>query len=274
MSNLNQPLENFEEIFDFEHPDCNAPVYAVQSDSTAATGYSEMEFSRMKPFPNHVFKLYKGQRLQDMVENIKQFGVIFPIILWQTENNEFIILSGHNRVNAAKIAGITKCPVVIRTDLTHDEAVLFVTETNLRQRSFTDLSHSERALCLSQHYEAMKCQGRRTDLINEIESLMNPHDNSVQSASSQLGTRTDEKLGRDYSLSRNQVARYIRLATLDPALLAYVDTGEIAFLAGYDISFIEKQNIQAIIANLIKNKYYKVDMKMASLLREYYSQTN
>jgi ParB family chromosome partitioning protein len=244
------------------------------NENEMSNGLVEMDFSQIKPFPGHIFKLYEGQRLEDMIESIKQFGIIFPIILWQTENNVYTILSGHNRVNAAKIAGLTKAPVVIKTDLTQDEAVLFVTETNLRQRSFTDLSHSERALCLSQHYEAMKCQGKRNDLIKEIERLIKPHSDSVQESSSQVGTRSNEKLGKDYGLSRNQVARYIRLATLNPTLLAYVDTGNIAFLAGYDISFIENQDIQTIISDKIKHKCYKVDMKMAKLLREYYKLNN
>jgi cellulose biosynthesis protein BcsQ len=232
----------------------------------------KMEFSRMTPFPGHIFRLYEGQQLQDMVDSIKQFGILLPIILWQTGNDGHTILSGHNRVNAAQIAGLSKAPVVIKRDLSHDEAVLIVTETNLRQRSFSDLSHSERAHCLAQNYNAMKSQGIRRDLLKEIETLTNTHDKGIKSTSSDVRTklRSDEKLGKDYGLSRDKVAKYIRLATLIPHLLAYLDTGEIAFLAAYDLTFIENKELQTIIAEKIKNSGYKVDMKIAALLRDCY----
>jgi len=253
-------------IHEFGRSDVNAVKVITDSD------VSEMEFNLMKPFPGHIFRLYEGQQLEDMVESIKQFGILIPIILWQKDNNIHIVLSGHNRVNAGKIAGLTKGPVTIKTNLTYEEAVLIVTETNLRQRSFSDLSHSERALCLSQHYEAMKCQGKRTDLIKEIETLLNPHGDEADDTSVQVEQKSESrgKIGNEYGLSATNVTRYIRLATLTPALLEFVDTGDIAFLAAYDLSFIEDKGIQTLIANIIKRDGCKVDMKKAALLREYY----
>ena len=138
-------------------------------------GILEMDFSLMESFPNHRFKLYEGQQLTDMVDSIRQFGILLPIILWYTEDGRYIILSGHNRKNAAQLAGFTKGPVIIRENLTYEDAVLIVTETNLRQRSFSDMSYSERAYCLAQHYAALKSQGKRNDLLAEIEMLLNPH---------------------------------------------------------------------------------------------------
>ena len=80
----------------------------------------EMEFSQMESFPNHRFRLYEGQQLDDMVESIRQFGILLPIILWHTEDGRYIILSGHNRKNAAQLAGLTQGPVIIRENLTHE----------------------------------------------------------------------------------------------------------------------------------------------------------
>lgn len=235
-------------------------------------GILEMDFAQMEPFPNHKFKLYEGQQLADMVESIRQFGILLPIILWHDGDGKYIILSGHNRRNAAQLAGLSKGPVIVREHLSYDEAVLIVTETNLRQRSFGDMSHSERAYCLAQHYEALKSQGRRNDLLNEIEMLLNPHESGENATSSQLETksRSDEKLGGEYGLSHAKVARYIRLAKLDTKLLDRVDTGEIAFLAAYDLSFIEDGDRQGQIADLLESGSYKVDMKKAELLRNYY----
>ena len=274
-------LEDFNDMLHFEQKE-NAPTpYKTSSalDSmpaqNAALGHGgilEMDFSQMESFPEHKFKLYEGQQLDDMVESIRQFGILLPIILWHTRDEKYLILSGHNRRNAAMLAGLTKGPVIVREGLTQDEAVLIVTETNLRQRSFADMSHSERAYCLAQHYEALKSQGRRNDLLTEIEILLNPHELRENSTSSELQTklRADEKIGQEYGLSRDKVAKYIRISKLITSLIDKVDTGEIAFLAAYDLSFVEDTEKQQRVAELMATDGYKLDMKKAELLRSYY----
>lgn len=259
-------LEDFDNMLDFETKEPTAAPAPAQG------GIAEMNFDSMTPFPGHKFKLYEGQQLDDMVESIRQFGILLPIILWHTDDDRHVILSGHNRVNAGRLAGLTKGPIIIKENLTQEDAVLIVTETNLRQRSFADLSHSERAYCLAQHYDAMKCQGKRNDLLKEIETLLNPHDTSENStlAEPQTRLRTDEKLGQDYGLSRDKVAKYIRLSNLIPSLLTQVDAGEVAFLAAYEISFVEDKDKQQQIAEFMEFDGYKLDMKKAELLRTHY----
>ena len=258
-------IEDFADMLNFEPEQDTVPAPALG-------GITEMDFSLMEPFPNHRFKLYEGQQLADMVDSVHQFGILLPIILWHTEDGRHLILSGHNRRNAGQLAGLIKGPVIIKENLTHDEAVLIVTETNLRQRSFSDMSHSERAYCLAQHYEALKSQGKRNDLIEEIERLLNPHDSEENATSSEVQTklRTDEKIGQNYGLSRDKVAKYIRISNLIEPLIAKVDTDEIAFLAAYDLSFVEDINQQQRIFDLMESDNYKVDMKKAELLRSYY----
>jgi ParB family chromosome partitioning protein len=92
-------------------------------------------------YPNHPFKLYEGDRLADMVRSIKEMGILLPIIVRPagSDNEQYEILSGHNRVNAAKEAGLTEIPAIIKHDLSDNEANLIVTEKNLMQRSFADL---------------------------------------------------------------------------------------------------------------------------------------
>lgn len=170
-------LEDFDDMLDFEPKEPAAPVRGAAA---------EMDFDRMTPFPGHKFKLYEGQQLDDMVESIRQFGILLPIILWHTDDDRHVILSGHNRVNAGRLAGLTTGPVIVKENLTQEDAVLIVTETNLRQRSFADLSHSERAYCLAQHYDAMKSQGKRNDLLQEIEMLLNTHDSNVSNTCAEL----------------------------------------------------------------------------------------
>lgn len=258
-------IEDFADMLNFE-PEQDTTPAPVQC------GITEMDFSLMEPFPNHRFKPYEGQQLDDMVDSVRQFGILLPIILWHTEDGQHLILSGHNRRNAGQLAGLIKGPVIIKENLTHDEAVLIVTETNLRQRSFSDMSHSERAYCLAQHYEALKSQGKRNDLLEEIERLLNPHDSDENSTCAQVEhkLKSREKMGEEYGLSHAKVARYIRLAGLVSGLLEKVDTGEIAFLAAYDLSFVEDINQQQRIFDLMESDNYKVDMKKAELLRSYY----
>ncbi len=277
---MGKPRVNLEDFSDMLHFDTEKEkavtdtptVASAQGEVPEPAGILEMDFARMEPFPNHKFKLYEGQQLADMVESIRQFGVLLPIIPWHNEEGKHIILSGHNRHNAALLAGLTRGPVIIKENLAYDEAVLIVTETNLRQRSFGDMSHSERAYCLAQHYEALKSQGRRNDLLDEIEMLLNPHESNENPTSSEVQTklRSDTKIGQEYGLSRDKVAKYIRISKLIEPLIGKVDTGEIPFLAAYDLSFIEDTARQRQIAGLMESGSYRVDMKKAELLRNYY----
>ena len=103
----------------------------------------------VKPFRNHPFRLYEGKRLDDMVESIKEHGLLIPVIVQKIEDG-YEMLSGHNRWNSAKIAGITEIPAIIKENLTEREAYVYVIETNMLQRSFDDLLPSEKAVVLAE----------------------------------------------------------------------------------------------------------------------------
>lgn len=163
---LNSSLDGMDDLFDFKTKE----EVSQPEEKNGRTGITEMDFAVMEPLPNHKFKLYTGQRLWDMVDSIREFGILEPLIVW-VHDGKNTILSGHNRQNAGSIAGLTKGPVIIKENLTYEDAVLIATETNLRQRSFDDLRPSEKAYCLKQHYDAIKSQGRRNDMIKEIEEL-------------------------------------------------------------------------------------------------------
>lgn len=126
----------------------------------------DFPLAQLSGFPDHEehFPLYTGARLEDMVESIRRHGVQSPILVWKTAEGTYIIISGHNRVNASKIAGLTTIPAVIRTDLTQETAEDLFYEMNFRQRSLADMLFSQRVLCIAAHYNMLKRQGRRTDL--------------------------------------------------------------------------------------------------------------
>ncbi|MCL2253081.1 MAG: ParB/RepB/Spo0J family partition protein [Lachnospiraceae bacterium] len=224
-------------------------------------------------FAGHPFKLYEGEQLDDMVRSIKELGVIVPIIVRESPDGDlgiYEILSGHNRVNAAKLAGLKKVPAIIKVGLTDSEAKLIVTETNLVQRSFTDLSHSERAIALKTHIEAIKSQGKRKDLLSEIEKLSNPHEIKDSDTSGLLDPKNEARdiAGKKYGLDARTVSRYIRLCDLCEFMLNRVDNDEIGLYPAVSLSYLSPDE-QTELDRLLTESAYKIDMKKAELLREF-----
>ncbi|MBF4692322.1 ParB N-terminal domain-containing protein [Fusibacter ferrireducens] len=232
-------------------------------------GTTALKLADLVPFRNHPFKLYEGERFNDMVESIKNYGVIVPIVVRKVDD-KYEILSGHNRVNAAKEAGLTEVPTVIKEGLTEEEATLIVTETNLMQRSFTDLAHSERATVIATRHNAMKNQGVRNDLLEEIEKLSQAPDLAMDETCGPMDhkLKTRDKVGEEYGLSPRSITRYIRLNYLNTELKNLVDEGKIAMRAGVDLSYLSQEN-QEMIEAIISEDTFKVDMKKAALLRRY-----
>jgi len=220
----------------------------------------EIKLDKLVSFASHPFKLYEGQRFTDMVESVRANGVLVPIVVrsYANEEEKYEILSGHNRVAAAREAGLKEVPVIIRNNLTDEEALLIVTETNLIQRSFADLKHSERAVALSIHYEAMKKKsGYRSDLLAEIEELT--------CAPVGHGMRTRDKLGAQYSLGKTTVARYLRVNKLIPALKERLDNNEIAMRVAEALSYLRVKE-QNIVEKLL-SKGTKINIKQADTLK-------
>lgn len=258
-------VETFASIFGEDHSD-------VPSEKTDGT--TSLRLEDLIPFRNHPFKLYEGDRFNDMVESIKQFGVIVPIVVRKVDD-KYEILSGHNRVNAAKEAGLTEVPTVIKEGLTEGEATLIVTETNIMQRSFSELAHSERATVISTRHSAMKNQGVRTDLLDEIEKLSKAPSLASEETFYPMDKklRTHETIGNEYNLSQASVARYLRIDKLSDAIKDLVDEGKIAMRAGVDLSYLSQEN-QEMVEAIISENTFKVDMKKAALLRKHEKEGN
>lgn len=236
-------------------------------------GVIEIEISKLVPFVNHPFKLYEGERLRDMVTSIKELGVILPVVVRPKDKDKdsYEILSGHNRVNAAKIAGLEKVPAVIKEGLTEEEANLIVTETNLLQRSFLDLNHAERAIALSRHYNAIKGQGKRNDFIKEIEMLLKSNDSKglETCGHNDHKLKSREKAAESYNLSGKTVARYVRIAELNPDMLNQLADNRFGFIAAYELSFISKKEEQLMLYKILSENDFDVDVKKAETLRSY-----
>ncbi|MCR4722410.1 MAG: ParB/RepB/Spo0J family partition protein [Eubacteriales bacterium] len=175
-------------------------------------------------FPDHPFKVRDDEDMLQLVESVRERGIITPVTLRRKEDGRYEIVSGHRRKRACEIAGIETIPSEIR-ELTRDEAVILMVESNL-QRSV--ILPSEKAFSYKMRLEAMKRQGQRTDL-----------------TSSPLGMKLEGKqsldiVGEAAGDSRNQVHRYIRLTELVPGLLEMVDEGRIALRPAVELSYLNK----------------------------------
>ena len=99
----------------------------------------------LKPFSNHPFELYSGERFEDLADSIKACGIITPLLIRMLDDNTYQILSGHNRNNAAKAIGLETVPCIVLTDLTDDDALMIMLDSNTNQRSISEMSISQQA---------------------------------------------------------------------------------------------------------------------------------
>jgi ParB family chromosome partitioning protein len=241
----------------------------------------EIAIGNLIPFIGHPFHLYEGERLADMVESVRANGVLMPVIARKkaNDNEDVEILAGHNRVNAAKIAGMETVPAIVLDGISDDEAMVYVVETNLIQRSFADMSHSEKAAVIAMHHGKMFSQGKRNDILEQLRVLENPElvgypakataetpTSLEDGVESDTGARTDEKIGAMYSLSRNTIARYLRISQLNAPLKVMLDKSKITFLVAVELSFLNKQE-QEWLSGCLEDGF-SVNAAKAATLRE------
>lgn len=267
-------LSNLDELFKLDEASvqvaANPDAAIVVSEQPQDTVFAIMPFSLMDDYPGHPFKLYEGERKADMVNSIMDNGILQPLILRDKENGRFDILSGHNRKYCGIEAGLTASPVIIKKNLTDEEAWIYVIETNLIQRSFADLSHSEKAAVLSFQHTQLFSQGKRTDILEELKRLENPQDTSEKSTSAEIrkSSNTRKALADEYSLKPNQVALYLRVQQLIDELKIRLDNNEFSLSTAAELSFLKDPEKKAVDKCMELNGF-KVDMTKATALREY-----
>ena len=198
----------------------------------------DIEIDLLKAYHDHPFTLYTGKRLEDMVDSIRENGILNPIIVLK-EDGAYEILSGHNRVNAAKLADLKTVQCIVKEHLSEEEAYTYVIETNLMQRSFSDLLPTEKALVLKVRYEKIASQGKRNDLQKEINNL----DRGIIEKESKAEDKTDSRksLGKEYHLSGASIARYLRLNELSKSWKQEVDNEKIGLTMAVDLSYLSKE---------------------------------
>ena len=206
-------------------------------------------------FPNHPFKVKQDEAMAEMVDSVKQYGVLAPALVRPKADGGYEMVAGHRRKCAATLAGITEMPCIVR-NLTDDEATIIMVDSNLQRETILP---SEKAFAYKMKLEAMKRQGQRSDLTST--PLVSK-------------SRSNEELGQKNGDSREQVRRFIRLTELIPSVLDMVDSGKIAFRPAVELSYLSKEQQQSLydtmecedctpsLAQAIKMKEFSRDGKL------------
>lgn len=212
----NISLTSYDDIFETDESRAESQLERVQN----------ISISELVPFKDHPFKVVDDEAMLRTTESIAQYGVLTPLIARPLEAGGYEITSGHRRAHAAELAGLTEVPVLVR-QMDDDAATVLMVDSNLQRENILP---SERAYAYKMKLEAMKHQGKRSDL-----------------TSGQLGPklRSDEQLAQEAGESRKQVQRYIRLTNLIPELLEMVDQKQISFNPAVELSYLapEEQEI-------------------------------
>ena len=197
----------------------------------------DIPLSEIDDFPDHPYKVKEDEDMDQLVQSIKDNGILTPVTLRRKEDGRYEVVAGHRRKRACEIAGIPTLQAEIK-DLTRDEAVILMVESNY-QRS--KILPSEKAFAYKMRLEAMKRQGHRTDL------TCRP---VVDKLNSQ---RSGEQLGAETGESERQVQRYIRLTNLIPDILEMVDEGRIAFRPAVELSYLSEAEQAYLLEEMTYN---------------------
>ena len=209
-------------------------------------------------FPNHPFKVKQDEAMAEMVDSVKQYGVLVPALVRPKADGGYEMVAGHRRKCAATLAGITEMPCIVR-NLTDDEATIIMVDSNLQRETILP---SEKAFAYKMKLEAMKRQGQRSDLTSA------PLEPKLK------GSRSNEELAASSPDSRSQIQRFIRLTELIPPVLDMVDSGKIAFRPAVELSYLSKEQQQSLydtmecedctpsLAQAIKMKEFSKDGKL------------
>ena len=231
-----------------------------QRDEAKRDSVQDIPISQISDFPEHPFKVKQDEAMLEMVESVRQYGILVPGLVRQLEDGSYQMVSGHRRKMASELAGRDTIPCIVR-DLTDDEAVIIMVDSNLQRERVLP---SEKAFAYKMKLDAMRRQGQRTDLTSTpvVEKLK-----GKDALSSAI-------VGKTSGDSYEQVRRFIRLTNLIPEILDMVDDGRIAFRPAVELSYLAEQEQCALydtmgredctpsLAQAIKMKAFSRDGKL------------
>lgn len=213
-------------------------------------GTQEIEIGRISPFPNHPFKVLDDEKMDILVDSIRENGILNPVIVRPDKSGNYEMISGHRRLHAAGIAGLKKVPAIVK-EMTDDEATIIMVDANVQRE---EILPSERAFSFKMKLDAIRRQGARDDLTlgTEFPKL---DDNSK---------RTRNQIGLEAGISGRQVTKYIRLTELVSELLDAVDEKKITLTMGVDLSYLDKQ-VQKWVYEYFKDNGFLKSVQVEAL---------
>ena len=195
----------------------------------------DIPLSEIDDFPDHPFKVKLDEDMDQLVQSIRERGIITPVTLRPKEDGRYEIVSGHRRRKACELAGFDTVKAEVR-EMTRDEAIILMVESNLQRSTILP---SEKAFSYKMRLEAMKRQAGRPS-----------KENASPVATNFPQGRSDVELGEQVGESKDQVRRYIRLTELIPELLDLVDEGRIAFRPAVELSYLQKEEQGALLEQI------------------------
>lgn len=208
-----------------------------------------LPLDKLEPFPNHPFKVIDDDKMLETVESIKERGVLVPILVRPKNDGNFEIVSGHRRHHASQLAGKTEIPAIVR-EMDDDTAILLMVDSNLQRE---ELLPSEKAFAYKMKLDAIKRQGKRTDL-----------------TSAQIVPKLQARdiVAHDAGVNRMEVTRYVRLTYLVPDLLDRVDNKTMAFNAAVEVSYLTEPE-QLMLCDAIECEECTPNLSQAKRLKQY-----
>lgn len=209
-------------------------------------GTQEIELGRIHSFPNHPFKVLDDEKMDTLVESIRENGILNPVIVRPDQNGDYEMISGHRRLHAAGIVGLNKVPAIVN-EMSDDEAIIKMVDANIQRE---EILPSEKAYAYKMKLEAMKRSAGRPTKENACQS----------------GThlRSDQELASQVGESARSIQRYIRLTYLVPELLEMIDLKKLQFVMAVDISYFDEQ-IQNWICEYIKDNGFIKPVQISAL---------
>lgn len=194
-----------------------------QRDEDKRENVREISLTEISDFPNHPFKVKADEKMLEMVESVKEHGVLMPALVRPKPEGGYEMVAGHRRKMASELAGKEEIPCIVRS-LTDDEATIIMVDSNLQREVVLP---SEKAFAYKMKLDAMNRQGQRTDLTST--PMLSKF-------------RTNETLAQQVGESRETIRRYIRLTELIPSILDMVDESKIAMRPAVELSYLPKES--------------------------------
>lgn len=187
--------------------------------------------AQIDDFPDHPFQVKNDEGMEQLVRSIEMNGVLTPVVVRQKEGGRYELISGHRRKYACGILGVTQIPVIVR-GLSRDDAIIEMVDSNLQREHILP---SEKAKAYKMKMDAMKRQGKRTDLT------------STPVAGKLKERETATIIGEAVGESGDQVRRYVRLNELTPELLEFVDEGSIGMRPAVELSYLQEEEMRDLV---------------------------